>query len=83
MYVLRYDDQISRTSSDLTEIRDDPFMGYDEQSLKVNSIKFYDMEEDEADVEIDQVVPTQNCDDKSTITIKQDEDQMIIVLCVD
>lgn len=67
----------------MTEIRDDPFMGYDEQSLKINSIKFYDMEEDEADVEIDQVVPTQNCDDKSTIiTIKQDED-LIIVLCVD
>lgn len=81
MYVLRYDDQISMTSSEVTDIRDDPFMGYDEQSLKTNSIKFYDMEEDEAEIEIDQVVPTQ-CDDKSTINIKQD-DNIIIVLCVD
>lgn len=81
MYVLRYDDQISRTSSDITDIRDDPFMGYDEQSLKINSINFYDMEEDEADIEIDQVVPTQ-CDDKSTKIIKKD-DNIIIVLCVD
>lgn len=81
MYVLRYDDQISMTSSEVTDIRDDPFMGYDEQSLKTNSIKFYDMEQDEAEIEIDQVVPTQ-CDDKSTINIKRD-DNIIIVLCVD
>ena len=81
MDILRYDDQISMCNSEMIEIRDDPFMGYDEQSLKTNSIKFYDMEEDETEIEIDQVVPTQY-DDKSTINIKQD-DNIIIVLYVD
>ncbi len=56
---MRNEDQFSLSSFDDLS-RDDPFMGYDEESLKPKQMKYVPSEEMEMDDDnIDQVVPNQ------------------------
>jgi hypothetical protein len=71
---LRYDDQPSIASlSDLSDVRDDVFMGYNEEEDIKPDIVRYKVEADISDDEIDQVVPTQSDvvsnDDDNTLDV--------------
>lgn len=46
--------------SDLSDVRDDVFMGYNEDDIKPTIIRYKVEADDISDVEIDQVVPSQN-----------------------
>jgi hypothetical protein len=74
---LRYDDQPSIASlSDLSDVRDDVFMGYNEEE-DIKPIVRYKVEADISDDEIDQVVPTQ-----SDNVVTNDDDNTLDVLYV-
>jgi hypothetical protein len=75
---LRYDDQPSIASlSDLSDVRDDVFMGYNEEEDIKPDIVRYKVEADISDDEIDQVVPTQ-----SDNVVTNDDDNTLDVLYV-
>lgn len=74
---MRYDDQPSIPSiSDLSDVRDDVFMGYNEEEDIKPDVSHYNIETDDiSDDEIDQVVPT-----KSDSVMVNDEDNTLDVL---
>jgi hypothetical protein len=77
---LRYDDQASIASlSDLSDVRDDVFMGYNEEEDIKPDITRYKVEADISDDEIDQVVPTQS---DNVVTNDDDNTLDVIVLYV-
>lgn len=67
-------------ASDFSDVRDDVFMGYNEEDIKPNLVR-YKVEPDEiGDDDIDQVVPTR-CE---TVVVNQDDETLdVIVLYVD
>jgi hypothetical protein len=72
--ILRYDDQMSIASiSDLSDVRDDVFMGYNEEDIKPDITRYKVEANDISDDEIDQVVPTQRDnvvnDDENTLDV--------------
>lgn len=77
---MRYDDQISIASmSELSDVKDDVFMGYNEEDIKPRFEEFKVEAADISDEEIDQVVPTQS----DSIVVNDDENSLdVIVLYV-
>jgi hypothetical protein len=65
-------------ASDLSDVRDDVFMGYAEEDIKPRVARFKVESEDNSD-EIDQVVPTR-CDN---VIAEDDESLDVVVLYVD
>lgn len=58
---MRYDDQLSIASvSDLSDVKDDVFMGYNEEDIKPDMSHYKVEADDISEDEIDQVVPTQS-----------------------
>jgi hypothetical protein len=74
--VLRYDDQNSIASmSDLSDVRDDVFMGYNDEDIKMD-ITHYKVEAvDISDDDIDQVVPT-----RSDVAASNNNDESLDVI---
>jgi hypothetical protein len=67
------------SDSDLSDVRDDVFMGYNEEDVKPNSLRFK-KEPDEMCNDIDQVVPTR-CEN---VVINDDNNSLdVIILYVD
>lgn len=61
---LRFDDDASLIDLELSDVKDDVFMGYNEdQHNKVSNAMHFKVEIDD-DEEIDQVVPTTSLDDE-------------------
>lgn len=63
--------------SDLSDVKDDVFMGYNEEDLKPN-VTGYKVKDIISDDEIDQVVPTRS----ENLVINDDETLDVIVLYV-
>lgn len=77
--ILRYDDQMSIASiSDLSDVRDDVFMGYNEDDIKPDVTRYKIEADDISEDEIDQVVPTQS----DNVVVNDDSTLDVIVLYV-
>jgi hypothetical protein len=74
---LRDDDQMS-IASDLSDVRDDVFMGYAEEDIKPRVAR-YKVESEDISDEIDQVVPTRS----DNVVANDDESLDVVVLYVD
>lgn len=78
---MRYDDQMSIASiSDLSDVKDDVFMGYNEEDIKPNVTRYKVEADDISEDEIDQVVPTQS--DNANAVNNDDNTIDVIVLYV-
>lgn len=78
---MRYDDLASIASlSELSDVRDDVFMGYNEEEDIKPDVRAYKIEADNiSDDEIDQVVPTQS----DNVVVNDDDNSLdVIVLYV-
>lgn len=76
---MRYDDLMSIGSvSDLSDVKDDVFMGYNEEDTKHNVSGYKVRADNISDDEIDQVVPTRS----ENLVITDDDTLDVIVLYV-
>lgn len=74
--VLRYDDQMSIASvSDLSDVRDDVFMGYNEEDIKPDIARYKVEADDISEDEIDQVVPTRSVN----VAINEDDNTLDVL----
>lgn len=77
---MRYDDQLSIASvSELSDVKDDVFMGYNEEDIKPTVILYKVEADDISEDGIDQVVPTRS----DNVIVNDDDNSLdVIVLYV-